>query len=45
MKASLKIDESSCFLGGVWWRLIHDNDQVAARVMSQHLLEKIDYLG
>ena len=45
MKPSLLIDDGSCFLGGVWSRLIHDNDQVAARVVSQHLLEEIDYLG
>jgi len=45
MKARLLSDEGSGFLRGVRWRLIHDDNQVAARVMSQHLLEKVDNFG
>src|SRR5574340_1058534 len=44
MKAGLAGYECDSLLGSMRWCLIHDNNQVTATMMPQHLRKEVDYL-
>ena len=44
MQSALAVDEGNGLLGRMRWGLIHDNNQMAMFVVTQHLGKKVDYL-